>query len=450
MVMNQDVMKTNLPKTLTISIEPWNDLGCYQSCSSFFKTEWDPKRLALVYVRGGASNTSICGRVFKISENEVVGSVFKRDRAVGSEVPPKSTINAIQTDEAPRQKEYNYYAWKGTFLRPVLNICRELAWLFGNWKTRELEKFVKDFDPDVLFIPVFPAIYILRVANHLVKIAKKPVAAYFLDDSFTYKSVRKNPVSLVQRWILRKYVRSIIKQSAQVAVISPKQKEVYDKLLGIDSVVLTQSVDYSRLSYKAKESSLPFRMVYTGSLAYGRWKTLALMAQALKKINKRQTQITLDIYTQSILNDRQQRALNQNGCRVVGKIGRDEVSEVQQNADILLFVESLDRKRRNCAYLSFSTKISDYLANGRCIFAVGSKNVAPIEYFRRYDSAITATSFREIVQQLQKIVDDPSLLETYGKKGFLCGFERHSKDVMEPLFRRFMLDAVESKVNEVK
>ena len=113
----------------------------------------------------------------------------------------------------------------------------------------------------------------------------------------------------------------------------------------------------------------------------------------------------------------------------------DEVQSVQKAADILVFVESLVNKYKNVARLSFSTKITDYLKSGKCIFAIGDKEIAPIDYFNRYDSAITASSYDEVYKKLAEIIDNPEIINLYGEKAFNCGKENHDMSVTDKLLK---------------
>lgn len=66
----------------------------------------------------------------------------------------------------------------------------------------------------------------------------------------------------------------------------------------------------------------------------------------------------------------------------------DKVSDVQRQADILVYAESFDKSRRSLVRQSFSTKIVDYLNSSRSIFAVGLNDVASIDYFIKNNSAV--------------------------------------------------------------
>ena len=119
----------------------------------------------------------------------------------------------------------------------------------------------------------------------------------------------------------------------------------------------------------------------------------------------------------------------------------DQVHQVQKEADILVFVESLEKKFRYTARLSFSTKITDYLKSGKCIFAVGDSQIAPIDYFNRFDSAITATSYAEIGEKLSMLAENAKLIEEYSRKAFECGKMNHDKQKMQKKLHHAIMEA---------
>lgn len=418
------MQKENLPKILAITINAWRENSGINTLTNIL-SNWNPDMVAQIYTRTVNPNTSISNRFFRISEIDVLKSIFKRRTVTGKEV-----FN--QPDDNEDKKESGLYSKKrGSRLYAL---AREFVWLIGKWKTAELDKFVDDFNADVVFAPIYPTVYMGRIQRYIIKKTRKPVVSYIADDNYTYAACEKSFISLLHRIWLRKYVRFIIRNSKKVFVIAPKQKEEYDRIFGIDSEILTKGTDFSNLSYKPKQVSNPIKMVYTGKLIIGRWKSLALMAEALGKINANGNKIELDIYTTDTLTEEQKVLLNRNGCSIKGALKLDEVLEVQKQADILVFVESLDIKYCRVARLSFSTKITDYLTNGKCILAVGNADIAPMDYFSRYDSAVTATSSEEIYSKLQMLVNKPDLILEYGKKAFDCGKAHHDINDMNKLF----------------
>ncbi|MEE0839714.1 MAG: hypothetical protein U0L72_04075, partial [Acutalibacteraceae bacterium] len=303
--------------------------------------------------------------------------------------------------------------------------------------------FLDSYSADVLFFPVYANVYMCRLQNFIRKYTGKPCVLYISDDNYSYKPIEKNPISLFLRFWLRTQEKKLFKTASKVLVIAPKQKEEYDRIFGVNSEVLTKGIDFSEIPFEEKPVNTPIKMVYTGKLIIGRWKSLAAIAQTLGKINADGVKAELDIYTTDTLTEEQDKALNFGGCKVKGSLTLEEVQQVQKQADILVFVESLEKKYKNAARLSFSTKITDYLKNGKCVFAIGDKDIAPIDYFNRYDSAVTASSYEEIGEKLLWLIENSEKISEYSKKAYECGKEHHSKEKMD----KILLDVI-IKANE--
>ncbi len=407
------------PKVLVVGINPWIDNTGINTLINFFDG-WNKNSLAHIYTKPQLPNTHICDNFFRISEPQVVKSIINRKISTGDVVQNTAAHDINPKTNTIYNKNHSEF----------LTLAREFVWLLGKWKTKKLDKFLDDFDADVLFFPVYSSVYMNRLQNYIRKYTKKPVVLYVSDDNYSYKSISKSPLSYFLRFWLRKQENRLFKNASEIMVISPKQKEEYDNLFHKNCKILTKGIDFTEISYEAKPLNTPIKMVYTGKLIIGRWLSLARIADVLGEINRAETKLELDIYTTDTLTSEQESALNRNGCSVKGALKLDEVQTVQKNADILVFVESLEKKFKYTARLSFSTKITDYLKNGKCIFAIGDKEIAPIDYFNRYDSAITATTYSEIEEKLKMLVESPELITEYSKKAYDCGVTHHNSELM--------------------
>ena len=412
-------MEREFSKVLVVSTNAWRENTGSHTLISLFKV-WDSKKLAQVYTRSALPDTTVCDRFFQISENLVLKSIFNRKIKTGKEINAAYIPN--KEDVSAEKSEAKLYRRNNSL---ILRMAREFVWKLGGWKTKELENFLRAYDPEVLFLPVYPTIYMGWIQKHILKKTKRPAVCYLTDDNYTYKVCGGNPVKYIHRFFLRKIVRQIVADCDKMFVIAPKQKEEYDKIFGVESVVLTKGIDFSESRYIEKPLHTPIRMVYTGKLMIGRWRSLAAIGKAVEKINREGVKITLDIYTADRITKKQQTALTANGLRIAGAVSLKEVVEIQGKSDVLVFVESLDKRHKNAARLSFSTKLTDYLKSGKCIFAVGDRNIAPIEYLEREDAAIVAGSYDEIGVKLQEIFNAQGRIIAYGKKAFECGKRNH-------------------------
>lgn len=428
-------MNSNLPKVLVVGINAWRTDGTAHTLMDIFSC-WDPKKVALVYTRADLPNTLACKRFFQISESQIIKSVLKPWMKVGRVV--ENTPNG-NTEEITTERERYAKAHKKP--SAILPLLREVVWKLGRWKTPALKQFVEDFNPDIIFVPIYPTAYMGRIQRYITKLTGKPTVCYLADDNYSYDAC-SNIWQYIHRFWLRKHVGPIAKNSKEMFVIVDKEKEDTDTRFGTDSVILTKSVDFSGKSYMHHTPNSPLKFVYTGSLIIGRDKTLSLLADAINAVNKDGVKAELYIYSQTTPNDEVLGHINVGAAHFCGRIGRDEVLKVQQEADVVVFSEALDGKDANVAKLSFSTKITDYISNGKCVLAIGKDYIAPIDYFQRNDAAIIAHNADEIGLRVAQIVDNPIIVDEYGEKAYNCAVKNHEKQMMEQRFIDTMCKAL--------
>ena len=223
--------------------------------------------------------------------------------------------------------------------------------------------------------------------------------------------------------------------------ITKTEADDTDKLFGTNSIVLTKGINYEGLKFEEKKVSNPIRMVYTGNLLIGRANSLVEISKALAKINRDKEIVVLDIYSPTILDDKTMKYLNSNGCHFRGRVPKSEVDKIQKSADIVIFVESLEKEHRYDARLSFSTKLTDYFKNGKCIFAIGDKSIAPIIYLKENNCAVIANEYEEIENQLRKLIENPKIIQQYSRNSFECGKKNHNEKNIRNIFIQTFIKA---------
>lgn len=425
----------NLPKVLIVDVNAWREDAAAHTLLDIFRC-WDSDKLGLIYTSSELPYNSVCHKYFQISESQIIRSVIKPWMKVGREVDntPKSDDDALEERERSKKIHKRQPKW--------IRLAREAIWKLGRWKTPVLRRFVEDFNPDIVFVPIFPYAYMGRIQKYVNKIANKPIVCYLADDNYSYDSCR-NVYDYLQRFWTRQYVGYLASKSNQMFVIVDKEKEDTDSRFGTDSVILTKSIDFTGMSYQHREPNKPLKFVYTGSMVIGRDKTLALLADAINAVNEQIGEVRAEMYIYSQTEPKEEvlTRINQGAAHFCGRIRREEVLKVQQEADVVIFAESLEGKEANAAKLSFSTKITDYISNGKCVLAIGKDYIAPIDYFQRNDSALIAHSKEEIETRVKEIVDNPMITDVYGEKAFNCAVRNHEKNMMNDRFIATMLKA---------
>ncbi len=433
--------KKPLPKILSVSLSTWrSDSGIHTQTDLF--QFWDPDRVAQIYTKSDLPNTPVCNRFFQISENAVIKSVLNR-RMVGKRVEngaaaDSSTQKAMDAEKSLYAKAHKRKSW-------LMTLARELVWTLGRWKSKELDAFVEEFEPDVYFMPIYPVVYMGKLQLHILKKHPRPYVCYLADDNYSYQPCGNNPLAYLHRFLLRRVVKKLAAHCTEMFTITKTEAEDTDRLFGTHSIVLTKGIDYSRLSYKEKEVSHPIHMVYTGKMIIGRAQSLVEISKAMARINRDGEKIVMDIYSPDIMDEKTMQYLNTNGCHYRGVVSKEEVAAIQEAADVVVFVESLEKAHRFAARLSFSTKLTDYFKSGKCIFAIGDETIAPIVYLRDEDAAILSTDYSQIEANLRRLIDDPALILEYGKKAFDCGKRNHDQPIIKERFVSTFIKAAQEK-----
>lgn len=416
-----------LPKVLSISLSTWRSDSGIHTQTELFKF-WDPDKVAQIYLKSDLPNTPVCNTFFQISENAIIHSVLSR-KPVGRRVANGGEANAkaVAAEQQLYAKAHRKKSW-------LMTVMREIVWILGKWKTEELDAFVREFDADVYFVPIYPVVYTARIQQYILRKFPKPYVCYLADDNYSYMACGRNPWAYLHRFMLRRVVRQLATNCDEMFTITKTEALETDQFFGTRSVVLTKGVDYSKLSYEPIRPHQPIKMVYTGNLLIGRASSLVLISKALKNINQKGIVAELDIYSPTVLDDATMQWLNSNGCHYRGSVPKEKVAEIQKEADIGVFVESLEKEHRYAARLSFSTKLTDYFASGKCIFAIGDKAIAPIDYLRENNAAVIAMQESDVETQLRTLLEHADMINVYGKRAFDCGMAHHEQSIVKATF----------------
>ena len=204
-------------------------------------------------------------------------------------------------------------------------------------------------------------------------------------------------------------------------------KEECDKEYGINSILLTKPI-LRQKDFKDFKVSTPIHILYTGKLVIGREHTIVKVVDAIKQINTNGQKVILDVYTQTKLPKKLRKQIDVPGCCILHEpVKQSEVIQLQKEADVLLFAESLSRSNLT-ARLSFSTKLTDYFSAGKCVWGIGNADLGPIDYIKTENSGFVSTSDREILEVLNEMVKNPQLICDKAKLGYECGVRNHNKD----------------------
>lgn len=410
-------------RVLVISRSAWrNDNSTGNTLSDFFSEFHDSEFYSLC-MREQAPQNGIAKRHFYISERQMLKRLQGKRVAVGQEHTDEGVCN--NGDSSSEKAMYDVAKKHPSML---LYALRELLWDIGGWKNENLDRYIKEIDPDIIFFPTFGCYYPHKILQYLHTITDAKIVLFHADDHYTLKQWSFSPVYWLYRLGLRKWMRRTARIADVQYCISDIQKEDYDKAFGCACKVLTKFADFTGNPPVKEIFGTPLQFVFTGNININRWKSLAMLACVLERINQGGTKAQLRIYTATPVTEKMKQALALDGTSfLMGSVSAEEVQRIQAEADILVHAEATDLKNRLTVRQSFSTKIVDYLKAARPIVAVGAKDVASIKHLMDHHAAIVADNEQELYERLVSVIQDMQHLQRYAVRAYMCGQNCHNK-----------------------
>lgn len=414
-------------KILVISKNAWNNSNSFGNTATNFFSNWNDWEFANIYCRTDIPNNDICKKYFRISESDLIKNLFKRDK-IGKvvsyeELKNETEINSnINVSKGKRLYDYfRNHRWT------LLLWAREVLWSVSNWKNNKLKKFVIDFNPDIIYMPVGDCFYTYNILSFVSKISNAKIVLMIADDIYSLKQFSLSPLYWINRIILRKKIRNSINKASICYSMSDIQIEELRHEFGNKFKILRKGASINKMDVnKYNKSNNILKFVYTGNVTLGRWETLGAIGDVINSLNEDGIKAELNIYSTNILTKRMKRKLNSsNEVKFMGALSPQRVKEVQQEADVVIHAESFKLRNRLKTRLSFSTKLVDYFQSGNCILAVGPDNINSIDYLKKNDAAIIVTDLEKLQDSIKKIIDNPIVIKEYRSKALKCAINNH-------------------------
>jgi glycosyltransferase involved in cell wall biosynthesis len=426
-------------RLLVISHSAWNDNNGIGNTLSNLFGGWKRDCIANLYCRSELPANNVCSKYYNISDAQLIKSIFSISTTAGNAFSINSSSETVLSGginqgvaQTSERRLYNVFRiYRSNFFLLV----HELIWFFGRWKNPKLNAYLEDFAPNIIFMPVYQSRYAHRLLWYIQKQTSAKIVLFHADDYVTTHQKSFSPFF----WINRLSGRRAIIKSVKLSSINYSSQHNVDELMGILKVPLKPLYKCGYFTGNAPVTCQvgdPIRLIYTGNISGGRWKTLAKIGEVLRIINSGRVKAKLEIYTQNPLTDTMKSKLD-DGINIFfkGSLEGSQVKSVQESADILVHVESFEKKYLLEARLSFSTKIVDYLQRARCILAVGSRDCASIDYIETNDAGMVVADEKELPEKLKLLIDTPSLILDFGHKAYACGAKNHQSEKIKTMLK---------------
>ncbi len=432
-------------KILVLSSTPWDRKNSFGLTYSNIFEGIEGLHFANVYCSAGTPDNSLEMECFQISETMLIQNLKNSKKTSGKIVIKQLNQGTERT--AAEQKRFDIAR---TLRWQILYWARELLWKIGRWKSDELKQFLDDFQPDIIFQPIYYAGYMNDIAWFAKKYTGVPMVGYIADDSYTLKQLHFSPLYWIDRFWKRCKIKKIINSCEILYVISDIQKRDYEKIFKPTCKILTKCADFPERRFDSPINEGEIRIVYGGNIGNGRWKSLGMLADSVYRLKEEGLPVRLDIYSGTPCTKAMKRALEKDGCCYLYKpIPYNELLDLQISADILVHAEGFSLKNRLEVRQSFSTKLVDFFEMGKCIFAIGSEDVASIKHLKDHDAAVIAQNKNEVYQKLRYLLENRHEMLEYEKKAYQCGAKYHSKAKMQTMIIEDLTRIIDHQKTEI-
>lgn len=413
-------------RVLVLSLNAWNlSNSTGNTLSNLFCKLNDSDKVANIYCRNERVDNSICKRYFRITESDIIHSLFTLRRC-GREMSYKDCGNERELQMSQRTNYENFFSLLKNYRCAIVLLFREFLWSLPVWKNKKLKKFVTEFSPEVIYMHGHYNLYMHWILSYCQKISGAKVAMYWADDMYGRKSY--SPINFFYESLLRKRFRkSILLSSLLFGGSLPLCKE-YSHIFGKQFIPFIKECKRVKFDDN-KYIGNPIIIVYAGNLLFGRENVIVELAKAIGRINRKGLlhQYFLKIFSNTTPSTESLLFLDdKRNCCYMGCKPYQEVCEEMDRSDLSLFIESFDKNNILSTRLSFSTKIIDCMQSSAGILAIGPSNIASIDYIENNKLGYTITDVTTIEHKLIYLAENPGIIKVMNRHKFEFAKRNHT------------------------
>ena len=420
-------------RILIISRTPWDNNNSFGNSFSNIFGGINSFEYANIYCGIGEVNNNLVKKYYSINEKKLFKNLISKKNKSGKAffLDKKIQEDNLSVINLKKQNKALNFFRKNRFL--IFFWIRDLIWLIGRWKSKELKEFINDFDPDLIFLPIYYWPYMNRIGLFTKDFSRKKMVGYISDDNYTLKQFSLNPFFWFDRLWKRRLVKRAVDACETLYVISDIQKTDYDICFNKNCKILYKGANFIDKSNFKILNKDKINMLYSGNIGDGRHENLLKLGNIIDNLNiSSDIKINFKIYTSTTLN---QRIISNfkslKSTNLFNSVSFEEIKKIQKKSDILIHTESFRLKNKLLFRHSFSTKIVDYFKAGKCILAIGPSSIASIKYLKDNQAAIICNNNKDINFAIKRILKNPNILSDYANNAWVLGLRNHNIDEIQ-------------------
>lgn len=318
---------------------------------------------------------------------------------------------------APGQAGYRY-GRKRTALGYLL---RDLLWKYSPWKNPQFWQWIRDFDPDVVFLASGDYGFLYDVAVEMAEAVGKPLVVACVDDFYLYDRWKGSLLGPLARRMFRRSVFAAMNRAGRVFAICPAMAEAYEALFARPCRVLYTPA--KQWDEPGEVSDGP--IVYLGNVSLKRAEQLIQIGRTLQALDIPGVPNMLRVYSGERDPGMRAGLTAENGICFCGSVGEQQAWQILQTSMAAIHTESFDPALGDRLRFSISTKIPEILSAGPCLIAYGPAGIASMDYLQENGGAYTILRPEDLEAGLKRILTDAALRREIRCRGRHLAEENH-------------------------
>jgi len=400
------------PKLLLIS---YNSLK-YEQCNGRtlinLVQNWDKDKIAQIYMSNDYPNYENCSKYFRITDNDLLCSLIgkKNGKSVNVEKNIDKECKGSNIYNWTLKKRKNYLA----------RYIRVFLWNLGFWKNNEFNKFIDDFDPDVILIFSGLNTFIDKIAFDIQKKKNIPVIMYNCEDEYFHKSSNDYFQKIFRNYFKRKFEDTMKKIQGVIYNCHKLKKTYNDVFKDSNSIVIyNPSTSFDVLNKNSGNECK--NICYLGSLNRFRIESFITIADTLGEMG-----LKLNLYGKFPNKEFKEKITANSNIIYHGLIPYDEVKKVMTTSRLLIDCLCFEKQYIENSRHGFSTKIGDTLGSGTPFFVYGPIESAETEYLIENQCAFVCTEKEKLKDTLNEAIYNNELRSLYVNKALEVNRDNHN------------------------
>ncbi len=434
------------PKVLVIDAMPFSRTTNSGIVKSNLFQGWPSNRLAQIDYSNTRPEFDVCNHYWILKKWDILKGLVGKAPLADLPIPEKIYEYFSSGQHDPEYDSRHAIERQLSVLPLKLRLLiGETIFRLPSLLSAPLRDWIDYFQPDVIFSLISPPT-ILRTVVKVSQWRNIPIVPYFTDDWITTQ-YRDDPLLRIwHRRSMQHWFNECLKRSPIVITNCDAMNEEYTRRYGGHFETFMNLVNYSEaacIDQKTNNDGV-VRFAFIGSLEPERWRSLRAIGEALLYLNATGIRGELLIYSFPDHIEKYRTALTlEPVMRIMGTASYDQVLEIQRESDVLVHVECFDKAIREYTKYSVSTKITQYMMAGTCIFAYGPGEVASMRCLSDTGAGITVGDENPEVLRtvLSKLITDKDLRQSTVKCAREIVIEKNEGFRQRKKFKQTVIDS---------